>query len=195
VWSNNEVKKSLQLSDEEDGDGDGKKIRRRHRGQDNSHERSESWRMLGSFERLPLRMKIEIGDLALATLANRENKAIMPALLWSIGRVGSRQPFYGPLNGVVPTEKVTNWIDQLLDVRKSSHDRRFALVQLARKTGDRYRDIDDAQRARVVAWLHEQKTSAHFIELVEKGGELGSREREMTFGESLPVGLILSSEL
>ncbi len=183
------VKKSLQIPEV---DGEGKNVRRRHRGRNNSHELSESWRMLGSFERLPLKMKIEIADLALATLANPESKPIAPALLWTIGRVGSRQPFYGPLNGVVPTEKAAGWIDQLLDVRKSTLERRFALVQLARKTGDRYRDIDDAQRGRVVAWLHEQKTSAHFIELVEKGGQLGSRERDITFGESLPVGLILS---
>lgn len=180
------VKRSSQAAE---ADGEKIKGRRRHSRRETPEELFESWRMLGSFERLPLKMKIEIADAALATLAIPKSKALMPALLWTIGRVGSRQPFYGPLNGVVPTEKVADWIDQLLDVRKSSHDRRFALVQLARKTGDRYRDIDDTQRARIVAWLHEQKTSAHFIELVEKGGELGSRERDMTFGEPLPKGL------
>ncbi len=181
------VKRSLLATE---ADEEGNKGRRRHRSRETPEELSESWRMLGSFERLPLKMKIEIADSALATLAFPESKAILPALLWTIGRVGSRQPFYGSLSGVVPTEKVAGWIDQLLDVHKSSHDRRFALVQLARKTGDRYRDIDESQRSRVVTWLHEQKTSAHFIELVEKGGQLGSRERDMTFGESLPQGLI-----
>lgn len=160
--------------------------------QGNPHEISEAWRMLGSFERLPTSMKIDIAELALATLEEREFNAIEPALLWTIGRIGARQPFYGPLNTVIPTQKVEYWIEQLMIPAKSTTERRFAVVQLARKVSDRYRDINDALRQRIVEWLHAQKSTAHFIELVESGGQLGSREEEMVFGESLPVGLKLS---
>lgn len=170
----------------------------RHKGpkqfrlQGNTHELSESWRMLGSFERLPLQMKIEIAELALATLEERDSKPIESALLWTIGRIGARQPFYGPLNGVIPTKKVEDWIHQLMIPKKSSTERRFAVVQMSRLMGDRYRDINSELRQRIVAWLIEHTSTAHFIELVQTGGQLGSRETEMAFGESLPVGLVLS---
>ncbi|WP_417851611.1 Hsp70 family protein [Thalassoglobus sp.] len=173
----------------------GKRNKRRLLGRGNTHEVSESWRMIGSFERLPLKMKIEAGDLALATLEEHDSKAIEPALLWTIGRLGARQPFYGPLNGVVPIEVVENWINQLMIPRKTTTERRFAVMQLARKTGDRYRDIDDSLRDKIVVWLTEQKSTTHFIELVQSGGQLGSREEEMAFGESLPVGLGLRKSI
>lgn len=168
-----------------------KKSRKRIQGRVNTHELSEAWRMLGAFERLPLQMKIEIGELALATLEDHSSQPIEPALLWTIGRVGARAPFYGPLNHVVPAEQVEDWINQLMLPRKSTTERRFAVVQLSRKTEDRYRDIDESLRQRIVAWLTAHKSTAHFIELVESGGTLGSREEEMAFGESLPVGLEL----
>ena len=58
---------------------------RRSKPQGNSHELAESWRMLGSFERLPLGMKIEIAELASATLDESDSGAIEPALLWTLG--------------------------------------------------------------------------------------------------------------
>ena len=155
----------------------------------NTHELSESWRMLGALERLPLQMKIDIAELALAALNDPENAPIEPALFWTVGRIGARQPFYGPLNSVSPIEKANQWLEQLLAIRKPSSEQKFAVMQIARKTGDRYRDIDAELRDRVVGWLTKHEASKHFVELVETGGQLGSREEEMAFGESLPVGL------
>jgi molecular chaperone DnaK (HSP70) len=181
----------------EESEGDSKKPHRkkrvkRFRPSGNTHEISESWRMLGSFERLPLHMKIEIAELGLAILEEDAKDAVAPAILWTLGRIGARQPFYGPLNLVVPSEKVQDWIQQLMLPRKSTTERRFAVVQLSRMVGDRYRDINPELRERIVNWLTEHKSTQHFIELVKTGGELGSREEEMVFGESLPVGLKLS---
>lgn len=169
-----------------------KRRKKQFRQHGNSHEASESWRLLGSFERLPLSMKIEIAELAFASLEETGSDAIAPALLWTLGRIGARQPFYGPLNLVVPVETVEDWIRQLMIPRKSTTERRFAAVLMSRKVGDRYRDIRPELRDRVVDWLTEHKSTQHFIELVQTGGELGSRENEMVFGESLPVGLKLS---
>ena len=76
--------------------------------------------------------------------------------------------------------------------RKTTTERRFAVVQMARQTGDRYRDINEELRSTVVSWLQTQNSTQHFIELVATGGTLGSREEEMVFGESLPMGLKLS---
>ncbi len=67
----------------------------------------------------------------------------------------------------------------------------FALVQIARKTGDRYRDISDEARARIVGHLQSQQAPAHYVQLVAEGGTLEEEEQKLSFGESLPRGLRL----
>lgn len=157
----------------------------------NTHELAEAWRMLGACEQLSVPTKMELGELVLEALDGPLGEAIEPALYWTLGRLGARQPLYGPLNRVVPAERITQWLDRLLFGRKVSPEHRFAVMQLARRTGDRYRDLDDALRERVVNWLHAQQAPEHLLELVQTGGDLASREAEIAFGEALPIGLEL----
>ena len=67
----------------------------------------------------------------------------------------------------------------------------FALVQLARRTGDRYRDVNDEVRSRVLAWLGEAGAAPHNLQLVREGGQLDTEEAGRVFGEALPKGLRL----
>jgi hypothetical protein len=67
----------------------------------------------------------------------------------------------------------------------------FALVQLCRKTEDRFRDIDDSLREQVIAWLQTRGASEHAQTLVREGGQLDAAEQSYVFGESLPKGLRL----
>jgi hypothetical protein len=60
---------------------------------------------------------------------------------------------------------------------------------MARRTGDRYRDISDATRARAVDWLTAASAPEHYIRLVREGGRLEAEEQRTVFGESLPRGL------
>ena len=64
-------------------------------------------------------------------------------------------------------------------------------MQLARRTEDRYRDIDESLRSDVTQWLVDHEASAHLRELVQTGGDLASDEQDQVFGESLPKGLRL----
>jgi hypothetical protein len=67
----------------------------------------------------------------------------------------------------------------------------FAVVQLARRTGDRYRDVDEEHRQAALQWLSTNSVATHQIELVRNGGQLDSEEAGRVFGESLPKGLRL----
>jgi hypothetical protein len=68
----------------------------------------------------------------------------------------------------------------------------LAIMQMARKTGDRYRDVSPACRDKAVAWLQRSGASPHFAVLVEQVGQLERQEQSLVFGESLPRGLRIS---
>ncbi|MCA9080076.1 MAG: molecular chaperone DnaK, partial [Planctomycetaceae bacterium] len=152
---------------------------------------AELWRMLGSLELLPSSLKVDLGEMALTLLQEDEFATIHSALIWAVGRIGARVPFYGPLNCVVPSDRVRDWIQRLLkqgDVGSTGH---FAVMQLARLTGDRYRDLSDAARTESARWLEQHAAAEHLTKLVLEGGELAGEESSQLFGESLPTGLRL----
>ena len=93
-----------------------------------------------------------------------------------------------PLNNVVPPEEAKPWADLLLKADLPSELLAFPLTQLARKTGDRFRDLPDGSRSRVAKWL-DTHAGPHLATLVRQGGELQADEQSRAFGESLPKGL------
>ena len=66
---------------------------------------------------------------------------------------------------------------------------RLAVMQMSRRSGDRYRDLPEKLRRKVLLWLEENDSPAHFIELVGDGGRLDSEEQGLVFGDTLPQGL------
>ena len=135
--------------------------------------------------------KLELGRMLLDLLPRKKLESIRPAALWAIGRLGAREPAYGPLNTVVPPEQAGNWAGQLLASDSFDAMTPFALVNLARRTGDRYRDLPDAMRNAVAIWLADRRAGEHAIKLVREGGELAADEQDRVFGEALPKGLRL----
>jgi hypothetical protein len=156
-----------------------------------AHEGAELWRMLGSLEWLALSWKIELGQIALKLMPREKVANVRAAGVWALGRWGARVPMYGPLNTVVASSVVTTWADQLMQMHQPPDSASFALTQLARKTGDRYRDISEPLREKVLTWLGDHAAPEHFLQLVRAGGELAEEERGLMFGESLPQGLRL----
>ena len=154
-----------------------------------SHEAAEIWRMLGSLELLPVSMKQELGKILVELLPKKKLEANRSAMLWALGRVGARQPLYGPLNTVVPAEDATAWLRTLLESGAEDIDTKLAVMQLARRTEDRYRDVSEKLRDRVLGWLQRHDAPEHFVELVRRGGQLDSEEQGLVFGEALPKGL------
>jgi len=153
------------------------------------HETLEVLRLLGSLELLAVDVKIELGRLLLDLVAKKKLEPIRPAILWALGRLGAREPAYGPLNTVVTPALATEWVERLIAAGTHDAMTQFALVNLARKTNDRFRDVDGEVRKRVLAWLEARGASKHTIVLVRDGGQLDAEEQSHVFGEALPRGL------
>ncbi len=115
-----------------------------------------------------------------------------PALAWTLARLGARAPVYGPLNTVVPAQAAGAWLTRLVGMDYDEPPGRLAVMQLARRTDDRYRDLPEAQRERAATWLRGNDAPRHFLQLVEAGGRLDSEEQGLIFGEALPKGLRLA---
>jgi molecular chaperone DnaK (HSP70) len=159
-----------------------------------SHEQAEMWRLLGSLEWLPIGLKVELAGLAAAALDREKTAAVRDALAWTVGRLGARVPAYGPLNVVPPPEAAERWLATLLEDPAPGSHHLLAAMQLARRTGDRYRDIGEKARGQVGLWLAEHAAPPHYQELIRTGGELAADEEGLVFGESLPAGLRLAGE-
>ena len=89
----------------------------------------------------------------------------------------------------MPAETVSDWLAKLMPVYGDDPMARLAAMQMARRTDDRYRDLPEKVRTRVLDWLRLHESPAHFIELVRDGGQLDSQEQGLVFGEALPKGL------
>lgn len=157
-----------------------------------SHEAAEAWRLLGSLELIPVVTKAELATAMLDLAVREKVGAVRDAALWAVGRLGARVPMYGPLNAVVPPQQVEPWLRQLLDAEAEPDSVAFTLVQLGRRTHDRYRDIGDEPRQRLLGWLDRHSAPPHYQVLVSQGGDLAEEEAGLMFGESLPTGLRLA---
>lgn len=155
------------------------------------HEAAEVWRLLGSLEQLPHTTKTELGDILLAELKRRGLGSWSGAGVWALGRLGARVPMHGALNSVLPAEKAEEWTAGLLSAGEASRELPFAVMQMVRRTGDRFRDVSEALRGRAVRWLEHSTAPAHYAQLVRDGGELAEEEQGVVFGEALPRGLRL----
>lgn len=155
------------------------------------HEGAELWRLLGSLELVPPSWKIELGNMLLDLTPREKVASVQAAMIWSLGRLGARVPVYGPLNAVVPADVAGDWAERVMALKCEFDTSPLALMELSRRTDDRYRDISPAVRSKVVVWLERRDAPARFAHLVTEGGELEAAEQGMVFGDSLPVGLSL----
>ena len=157
-------------------------------------EAPEMWRLLGALELLPGSLKMELGNLLVDLLSKRRLEKVRPAMIWALGRIGQRVPLHGPLNVILPPSHAARWLQVLLEQTTGQPEEFLAVMQLGRRTDDRYRDIEADQRAQVVQWLEVKNSPEHLIQLVRDGGKLAAEEEGSVFGESLPKGLRLDHE-
>ena len=146
----------------------------------------EGWRLLASLEWLPAPVRTSLGNELLGRAARHPDN---PAFLWSLGRLGARIPSYGPLNTIVPAGAVTAWLEILLSRPRLSADAQAAVVQMAARTDDPHRDIDEALRARVVDRLTAAGAPSDDLERVLSYVPPATADAIRMFGETLPAGL------
>ena len=160
-------------------------------GRSNPQDAIEIWRMVGSLERIDVAEKIELGEIALREFPRKKNVAVRPAILWALGRIGSRQPVYGPLNTTVPADHVQGWLEKLIELNPDESEVILAVVQMARMTNDRYRDLSTDVRSRIADYLRSRQATDHYLSLVTEGGTLHRDEESAMFGDVLPLGIQL----
>ena len=101
-----------------------------------ANESIEAWRLLGSLELLSIKLKIDLGKMICQLLTRRKLSTAHPAMVWALGRLGQRVPAYGPLNTVVPSSCVEEWVAFLMELGCGDPIYQLALMQLARRTDD-----------------------------------------------------------
>ena len=170
-----------------------KKVRRNIKKKSSAHDELEVWMTLASFERLDVEIKEKMGDRLLIKFRKGNPE---PKELWALSRFGSRIPFHGPLDKIVSIEEVSNWINSIISSNLEVSDAlAHAIVQMARTTGDRERDLSQSNKDALFDWLNKSTNSEHFKELINNPETASDREEQAwIFGEALPPGLVISSE-
>ena len=111
---------------------------------------------------------------------------------WALGRLGARAPISGGSHRTIDPETVTGWIDRLLALGvERVEGGPFALVWLARMTGDRARDLDESVRSRVLEALQAAEAPERWFEMVRHPLELTRDDESRVLGDALPLGLRL----
>jgi hypothetical protein len=170
-----------------------KKYHKTPKGKIFGHEGQEIWMALANLERLPVDIKETLGRQLLDRFSGVK---LNPKELWALSRFGARIPFHGPLDKVVSAREVSTWLGKLLSNNpEATNALAHALVQLARSTGDRGRDLSDTDKDNIIQWLDNVSNGDQYIELINNPESAsGKKEQDWIFGESLPPGLVISSE-
>jgi molecular chaperone DnaK (HSP70) len=149
-------------------------------------------RLIASLERIPAAYKTEIGEWLLGRLNVSAPISSDSLTLWTIARVGARQPFYGSAHDVVPPDVVANWLGTIMAFDwKRVTAAPFAAVHLARLTGDRSRDVPAELREQLVHRLEAINATPAWITMLHETVELDEAAEQGFLGDSLPPGLKL----
>ena len=149
----------------------------------------EMWQAIGGCERLAASARAELARVLVQAIVR--GKATDQEA-WALARLAARAPLAGPANCVVPPRDATDIVDALIAAEWARPDATaFALAQIARRTGDRERDLEAALRERVALRLERTSDGARLARLVRDVVPLEAREEARLLDESLPAGLRL----
>lgn len=148
----------------------------------------EGWLLLASLEHLPPSVRAALGEELISRIEKEpDNKSD----LWSLGRLGARVPFYGPLNCVVPAEVAGQWAMALLRLPAVTPHSAAAVVQLAALANDPLRDVEPHVRQAAIEKLSGAGIDDELIQSLRTYVPPTRADAVRIFGESLPEGLRL----
>jgi molecular chaperone DnaK (HSP70) len=157
-------------------------------------------RLGASLERIPSSYKVEIGDWMLGQIMAipptpkpiATTAATYARYLWALARVGARQSLQSSAHEVATIEAAERWLEALMQLDwKRIEPAGFAAAHIARKTGDRSRDVDEALRQQVLHKLAASGAPANWAAMVREVVELDQASATRMFGDALPPGLKL----
>ena len=146
-------------------------------------------RLFAAMEAVPWQYRQEMGQWMLQRLRHPGESV---QTWWALGRLAARVPLAANAHLVMPPEAAQEFLDATLaqDWRRNE-TAMFAAVQMARMTGDRARDLPDAQRTLVLERLRAAGAPPRWIALVGQVQEMDAQDARRSFGDSLPPGLVL----
>jgi molecular chaperone DnaK (HSP70) len=146
--------------------------------------------LVSSLERVPAGRRSELGGWLLERTWTRKD----PRLWAAIGRLGARVPAYASAHHVVGATVAERWLEHLLREKwNEMPSAPLAAFQLARRTGDRARDVGERTRAEVERRLAAVGANEAWLHAVREIVAPEESDRAAFFGEALPVGLVLLS--
>jgi molecular chaperone DnaK (HSP70) len=149
----------------------------------------EIWMVLANLEHLQPNDKIRWGNQLLSEMTPKQCK---PQMFWSLSRMGARELLYGPVDRVIPPDEAFAWCETLMDREwRSPLPVGAAMAQIARKTGDRMRDMATPQLNRILEWMSRYPELAPFLLFITEIIPMAAKEESIIFGEALPSGLVL----
>jgi hypothetical protein len=144
----------------------------------------EMWRTAASLELLPTSAKTDLGEALVKRLKSGDGG---PTEIWSLGRLGARKLFHGPVNLVVSPSTTSRWVEALLKQPKSED----ALALIGQHTGDAARDLPVAIINTIAARLQNEPG---LLAVLEGRDTNDLRQMGRVFGEDLPGGLTFSNQ-
>ena len=145
-----------------------------------------------SLENINLDKKIQLAQWLITRLGKSSESA---QCWWALGRLGARVPLYGSTHNVLPLALVENSLEKILQLDwKTLAQAPLAAVTLARKSGDRQRDINDHLRQQVSAKLTTHRAPQSWINMVEEVIELNAMDEKKIWGDALPPGIRLAQK-
>jgi hypothetical protein len=146
----------------------------------------EMVRLAAALEHLNAREKVLLGDWIAPRVSTHGPWA------WALGRIGARVPLYGSNHKAVDLDKVSEWLNLLLEAHASNIEGAlFAIVQIARLSGDRSRDLDDELRQRALDAVRAAGAPDSWQKLLSEVVTMETADQARAFGDTLPAGLAL----
>ena len=166
-----------------------KAVQQNTRGKSSHGSYDDMLRLFAAMEAVPWQYRQEMGQWMLERLKRPDEP---PHTWWAIGRLAARAPLAANAHLVMPPEAAQEFLQATLaqDWRKNE-PAMFAAVQIARMTGERLLDLDEAQRARVLDKLRASGAPERWLAQVAQVQEMNAEDRRLSLGDSLPPGLVL----
>lgn len=141
-----------------------------------------------SLERVDAARRAQLGSWILErTWTERD-----PRLWAALGRLGARVPAYASAHHVVAVAVAERWLDHLLREKWESLPTAIgAALAMARRTGDRSRDVSERVAREVDKRLSAVGVDGERLRAVREVVEVDAVERQEFYGETLPLGLRL----
>ncbi len=145
--------------------------------------------LAASLERVPGRRRAQLGEWILErTFASSD------ARLWdALGKLGARVLGHGPHHNVLPVSLASLWLERLLrlDWKRDAVTLARAAAQLARRTGDRDRDVSERLREATLKQLVAVNARPSWISVV-RDVVMSGPSTLVLFEDDLPPGLRLA---